>query len=130
MIHVPSTTSATLTASIKDILIRCILPLSNCRGQAYDGASNMMGHLRGVATQLECEEPSALRVHCFAHCLNLCLQDVAKKCQPIRNALDNVMELSQLIRYSPKRSLVFKQCKEELSPEGTGLRPLCLTRWT
>jgi len=40
------------------------------------------------------------------------------------------MELSQSIRYAPKRSLVFKQCKEELSPEGTGLRPLCLTRWT
>jgi len=40
------------------------------------------------------------------------------------------MELSQLIRYSPKRSLVFQQCKEELSPEGTGLRPLCPTRWT
>jgi len=89
MIHVPSTTSATLTASIKDVLIRCILPLSNCRGQAYDGASNMMGHLRGAATQLECEELSALKVHCFAHCLNLCLQDVAKKCQPIRNGQCN-----------------------------------------
>jgi len=58
MIHVPST-SATLTASIKDVLIRCIVPLSNCGGQTYNGASNMMGHLRGVATQLEREEPSA-----------------------------------------------------------------------
>ena len=84
-----------------------------------------MGHLRGVVTQLEREEPSALRVHCFAHCLNLCPQNVAQKCQPIRNALDSVMELSQLIRYSPKRSLVFQQCEEELSPEGTGLQPLC-----
>jgi len=35
--------------------------------------------------------------------------------------MDNVMELSQLIRYSPKRSLMFQQCKEELSPEGTGV---------
>ena len=48
------------------------------------------------------EYPAALRVHCFAHCLNLCLQDAAKKCKPIKAALDNVMELSQLIRYSPK----------------------------
>ena len=53
-----------------------------------------------------------------------------KKCQPIRNALDNVMQLSKLIMYSPKRSLVFQNCKREPSPEGTGLRPLCPTQWT
>ena len=40
------------------------------------------------------------------------------------------MELSQLIRYAPKCTLVFEQCKKELSIGGTGLRPLCLTRWT
>ena len=73
LVHVPSTTSATLTVVIKDILIRCILPLNNGRGQAYDGSSNMMGHLRGVATRIQEEQPSALKVHCLAHCLNLCL---------------------------------------------------------
>ena len=31
---------------------------------------------------------------------------------------------------SPKRSLVFQQCKEEFNLPGTGLRPLCPTRWT
>ena len=35
MVHVPDTTAATLTAIIKDMLIRCVLPLDNCRGQAY-----------------------------------------------------------------------------------------------
>ena len=130
MVHVPDTTSATLTSVIKDVLIRCVLPLDHCRGQAYDGASNIMGHLTGVAKQLQSEHPAAIKVHCLAHCLNLCLQDAAKKCQPIRSALDNIMELSQLIRYSPKRTLVFQQCKQELSIGGTGLRPLCPTRWT
>ena len=126
MVHVPSTTSATLTAAIKDALVHCILPLSSCQGQVYDGASNMMGHLRGVATVTETEHPSDIRVHCFAHCLNLCSQDAARKCQLIKNALDIAMEPSKLILYSPKCSLVFQQCK--LSPEGTGLRPLCPTR--
>ena len=130
MVHVPSTTASTLTTTIKDVLIRCILPLSNCREQAYDGASNMMGHLRGVATIIENEHLSAIRVHCFAHCLDLCLQDAARKCQPIRNALDVTMELSKLILYSPKRTGVFQSCKHELLHEGTGLRPLCPTRWT
>ena len=43
LVHVPDIAAATLTSVIKDILIRCSLPLSQCRGQAYDGASNMMG---------------------------------------------------------------------------------------
>ena len=63
MVHVPSTTASILTTTIKDVLIRCIRPLSNCRGQAYDGAANMMGHLRGVATVIENEhQPSEFTV--------------------------------------------------------------------
>lgn len=112
-------------------LIRCVLPLEICRGQAYDGASNMMGHLTGVAQQIQRDYPAAIKVHSLAHCLNLCLQDTAKKCKPIQAALDNIMELTQLIRYSPKRTLVFQQCKQELfSSSDIGLRPLCPTRWT
>ena len=40
MVHVPDTKAAMLTAHaiIKDVLIRCVLPLDNCRGQACDGA--------------------------------------------------------------------------------------------
>ena len=129
LVHVPSTTSVTLTAAIKDVLIRCILPLSYCRGQSYDGATNMMGHLRGVARRIE-GQPSAIKVHCLAHCLNLCLQSVSRKCQPIQNALDVTIELSKLILYSPKRTQIFQQFKQEVSPEGTGLHPLCPTRWT
>lgn len=30
---------------------------SQCRGQAYDGASNMSGHLNGVAAQIENDVP-------------------------------------------------------------------------
>ena len=82
-----------LTMAIKDVLVRCALSLAQCRGQGYDGASNMMGHLRGVATQIQAEEKAAISVHCLAHCLNLCLQDTAKKCAPVRNALDIVIEI-------------------------------------
>ena len=84
-----------------------------------------MGHLNGVATQIRKEEPRAISVHCLAHCLNLCLQDVAKNASPVRNALDVVLEISKLIQYSPKRTVIFQQCKQDLSLTGTGLRPLC-----
>ena len=76
-------------------------------GVAYhfhnDGAANMMGHLRGVAKQIQSVEELAIPIHCLAHCLNLCLQDVAKKCVCIRDALDLVFEICQLIKYSPKK---------------------------
>jgi len=39
-----NTTADTICIAIKDILIRCRLPLSLCRGQAYDRASNMQGY--------------------------------------------------------------------------------------
>ena len=76
LIHVPKTDSATLVACIKDCLVRFVLPLSQCKGQAYDGASNMSGHRQGVAATIQREYPTALYAHCLAHCTNLSLQAV------------------------------------------------------
>ena len=42
LVSLPNTTSDTLVAVLKDLLIRCTLPLSLCRGQACDGAANML----------------------------------------------------------------------------------------
>ena len=72
MVAVPDTTVETLFR-VNDSLIRMNLPIKNCRGQAYDGASNMQGNFKGVATRLQQEVPSAIHVHCLAHCLNLSL---------------------------------------------------------
>ena len=130
LIHVPKTDSNTLTSVLKDCLIRFCLPISQCRGQAYDGASNMSGHLNGVAAQIEKVVPAALYLHCFAHCTNLCLQTVGRQCAPVRHALDLVMGISQLIRYSPKRTTLFLSLQSQLSPGSMSLKPLCPTRWT
>ena len=130
LFKVPNTTAETLFTIIKDVLIRCNLPLSLCRGQAYDGAANMQGKRKGVATRIRNEQPAAVPVHCFAHCLNLCLQDASRKLVYLRDALDTVREISNLIRYSPKRLDLFStklQCSEE---GGVSLKPLCPTRWT
>ena len=129
-VHMIRTDADTLSKAIMDVLVRCSLPLSKCRGQGYDGAAAMMGHLRGVAARLRQEEPAALHVHCWAHCLNLCLQDVAKSCHLVRDSLCLVSEISHLIRNSPKRSAVFQKLKDQVSQDSPGLRPLCPTRWT
>lgn len=72
----PNTIASTITEVIKYLLVRCDLPLSLCRGQAYDGAATMQGRQKGVATPIN---PAALPVHYFRHCLNLCLQDVGRQ---------------------------------------------------
>ena len=130
LLQVPRTDSDTLTSGLKDVLVRCILSLSQCRGQAYDGASNMSGHLRGVAAQIKREQPAALHVHCLAHCLNLCLQDAGRICSHVRDTLELIVELVKLIKYSPKRSSLFQSLKSQVSPDTSDLRPLCPTRWT
>jgi hypothetical protein len=66
----------TMTAALKDILLRCNLRLNECRMQAYDGASTMSGHLSGVAAQIQAENPTAHRIHCANHRLDLALNRV------------------------------------------------------
>ena len=89
-------------------LIRCSLPLLQCRGRGYDSASNNDG-----TYDWSCNSgwKTAIQVHCFAHSLNLCLQDAAKICKCGRDCFSLVMEI---IRYSPKRSLVFNNIKAEI----------------
>ena len=130
LIQVSKTDSETLFTVIKDCFIRFTLPIGQCRGQAYDGASNMSGHLRGVSARIQQCEETAVFVHCLAHCTNLCLQTSARKVPCIRDALDLVMGLTQLIRFSPKRSSLFSSLQAQVSSVMPTLKPLCPTRWT
>lgn len=75
----------------------------------------------------------AVYVHCLAHNLNLCLKDVTNTCQVIRDILNFIYELTQLIKMSPKRLTLFDSLRTEVSIN-TGkltqhLRMLCPTRW-
>ena len=106
------------------------LDISKCYGQAYDGASNMSGHLNGVAARIQKEHPKAHYIHCVAHSLNLCLQDCGQNCVTIWEALTVTTELASIIRASPKRLAQFRHLQEELSKGLPGLKPLCPTRWT
>ena len=87
LVQIPKTDTQTIFAALQDTCIRCTLPLEKCRGQAYDGAANMSGCIRGVATLVKEIQPAAIHVHCLAHSLNLCLQDTARVCLSIREAL-------------------------------------------
>ena len=134
LIQLPNTRAETIYLSIKDLLIRCSLPITQCRGQAFDGASNMSGIKNGVQALFKKETDKALYVHCLAHSLNLCLKDVAKTCNLMRDIMNFIFELTQLIKMSPKRLTLFETLRKEVTIS-TGeltphLRMLCPTRWT
>ena len=126
--NLPNTCAETIYSVIKDLLLRCALPLSLCRGQAYDGAAVMKGIRSGVATRIKKDTPQALPVHCLAHSLNLCLQDAGRNIKLLRDAIDIVREIAQLINYSPKRKHLFSE--KLLDSETPGIKPVCPTRWT
>ena len=50
---IPDIASDTVVSVIKDAFIRLQLSLQNCRGQCYDGASNMLGKRSGIANQIQ-----------------------------------------------------------------------------
>lgn len=94
----------------------------------------MSGLRNGVQAMLKREENRALYVHCLAHNLNSCIQKTTQQCEIIRNVMDFLSELLQLITYSPKRLALFNSIHSqaaldmgELTPS---LRSACPTRWT
>ena len=119
----------TLVQVLKDTLLRMNLPIANCRGQCYDGAANMAGARHCVAAQILLEELRATFTHCYGHALNLAAGDTIKK-KDLRNTLDVTLEISNLIKFSPRRNATFQKLKTNLAPETPGFRTLCPTRWT
>ena len=131
LIQLDNTTAETIYTSLKDSLIRLGIPLEKCRGQAYDGARNFQGHVSGVARRFMDDNAAALSVHCLAHSVNLCLQEVARSSKPVKEALNFAMDIIQLIKLSPKRQVTLETVqKQQESPSSTGIRSLCPTRWT
>ena len=119
-----------ITRTIEDIMLRLSLPLQNCRGQCFDGASSMAGCRNGVSTKLLAKERRALYTHCYGHSLNLAVQDAVKANPNIRDALDTIEEMSKLIKKSPRRQVIFQKVKNDIALDSPGIRLLCPTRWT
>ena len=126
-ISLDSTSAESIVGAIKDILLHMNLQIKNCRGQCYDGASNMSGVKSGVAVKIKELEPHALYTHCYGHALNLAAQDSIKNLTIMEDTLDTMYEISKLVKKSPKREVLFRKLKEDVKP---GIRTLCPTRWT
>ncbi|XP_063747545.1 zinc finger MYM-type protein 1-like [Eleginops maclovinus] len=121
------TTAETLFQLLKDVLVRFSLPVSKCRGQCYDGASNVSGIRTGLQARMRELEPRAQYIHCTAHVMNLVVHDVAQNIPPCRNFMVLIRDMVTLIRNSPKRLTWFQEFQGK---DASSLKPLCPTRWT
>ena len=99
------------------MLTRFNIPLSNCRRQCYDEASNTNGHKKGVVSQILEESPLAFLTHCYDHALNSAIDDMIRAEGLLRDTIDTTSELSKLIKNFHKRDAMLSKRKEELSLE-------------
>ena len=106
------------------------IDISFCRGQGYDGASNMSSSTVGVQALIREVSPLALYTHCHSHQLNLCIVKACSITQ-IRNAGGLVSEIAKFFNYSPKRQHFFEHVIEAEAPNESKkkLKDLCRTRW-
>lgn len=123
-------TAIAVSNAILDVLTRCGLSMSNCRGQGYDGASAMAGHHSGVAAILLEQQPKAIFIHCNCHCLDLAIQDLCHACTIIHMAINYSKEIITFVRRSPKRVAIAEELSRQNDSSGTKLKALCPTRWT
>lgn len=125
------TTSDVIYAIVKDVLLRFQFSINKCRGQCYDGAANVSGHISGLRTKIIEQENRATYVHCRAHTHNLAVQDAMKNNKEMRDMISLIRDLIAFNRGSPKRMAWFIKFTEsdELS-SGKSIQPFFPTRWT
>ncbi|XP_015087083.1 zinc finger MYM-type protein 1-like [Solanum pennellii] len=115
IVHVSDTSACSLKEEIYSFLSDHSLSPSQIRGQGYDGASNMQGHLNGLKTLILNETPSEYCIHCFAHQLQLTLVALAKKDSNVDDFVCLVTNVLNIVGASFKRrDLLRKHQAEQL----------------
>ena len=129
-IHVvPNICADTLVACIWDMLIHVNLTLKNCRGQCYDGASDMSGAKSAVASQIKAKQPRVISSHCYGHSLQLAVGDMIKEVKNLKDVLNTISVISKLLKFTPKREALFNKLKEDLAPEFPSFRTSIQCPW-
>ena len=76
-------------------------------------------------------ENRALYVHCLGHALNLAVADTVKQSKVCLDGLEIALEVTKLVKFSPKRNAAFDRIKSvEEHSFGGSIGSFCATRWT
>jgi hypothetical protein len=76
--------------------------------QSFDCAATMTGNKKGVAKMFEDIIPHSLYVHCYAHKLNLALQDATNQLKYVRDILLIVQNISVFVERVALRHTLFE----------------------
>lgn len=129
-VEVRDTTGAALAEKIWKCVEDLGLDPMLIRGQGYDGASNMSGHIRGVAARIQSLNPLALYTHCCSHVLNLA---IVKSCNvaEVRNMFGTIQKTAVFFSESAKRMAYLEEAIFETHEgcERARLKKHCSTRW-
>ncbi|XP_065658519.1 zinc finger MYM-type protein 1-like [Hydra vulgaris] len=79
-LQIKSHDGKSLITDILDLLERYDIDITNCRGQAYDNASNMSGKYSGLQARLKERSELAFYIPCAGHSLNLIGQCSVSEC--------------------------------------------------
>ena len=74
-------------------LINLGLDIRNCRGQDYDGATAVSGHINVLTAHICKTNSKAIYTHCHNHHLNLVI-GTSCNIQCVRNVFDQIKEIS------------------------------------
>jgi hypothetical protein len=77
--------------------------------QTYDGAAVMSGELNGLQSKIKSTAPQALFIHCYAHRLNLVLQDAVGEIQEVKIFFATLSGISVFFSKSTKRTNVLNR---------------------
>jgi hypothetical protein len=135
-----NTTSETLFNTIRDRTESWGLNLTNAVGQAYDGASNMSGHVSGLQARVREVAKDCLYIHCCNHNLQLSLVEVAKIRSNGDPAIPCILECFSLVQAvynfissSPQRNDIYRKEQENMGISNDNVRALQAlsdTRWS
>ncbi|XP_073337216.1 zinc finger MYM-type protein 1-like [Pagrus major] len=90
--------------------------------QAYDGASVMRGATGGVQKKVQDVYVNAHYVHCYAHQLNLIMQQVTSHIPKVSNFFSDLAGFSGFFSRSPKRTSVLDRVVAHRLPRASTVR--------
>ena len=119
-----------LAKLVLDELINLNLSIDDCRGQGYDGAGSVAGHISGLSARILNINKKALFTHCYNHRLNLA---ITHSCSVplVRNTFHQIKDISYFFNLSDTRRMILEKNVLDHCPESQKmkLRDVCRTRW-
>uniref|UniRef100_A0ABD2X0A9 Zinc finger MYM-type protein 1-like n=1 Tax=Trichogramma kaykai TaxID=54128 RepID=A0ABD2X0A9_9HYME len=119
-----------LEEEILKILKEYDIPIEDCRGQGYDGASVMSGIYSGLQKRISNIQPKAGYIHCLAHNLNLVLEDSVRSLVLVQNHYETLQQLYAFFSASIRRWDVLIETMKAHSLKYPVVKKLCGTRWS